>query len=395
MANQRQLFLQHVAQTSQEPPAFEFISADGIYLFDRAGNKFVDLISGIAVSSLGHGNAKVIEAIRRQAEQHLHLMVYGEYIVSPQVSLAKKLADQLPDTLHSIYFTGSGTEATEGAMKLAKRYTGRYEFVSFNNAYHGSTQGALSLSGSDFLKNGYHPLLPGCKHIPYNSLSHLEEITDKTAAVFIEPVQAEAGVLLPEQNFLKKVRERCNTTGALMVMDEIQTGMGRTGRLFCFDEDCVPDILLVGKSFGAGMPLAAFISSQKIMHVLTYDPVLGHITTFGGHPVSCAAAEAALDQLTEEKIIEKVKDKEQLFLSNLKHEAFRNIRSKGLLMSIELENEKVNRRFIRLCYDNGLVTDWFLFAPHCTRLAPPLIISDDEIKDVCRRLIKSADELLM
>lgn len=395
MATQRQLFLQHVAQTSPEPPAYEFISADGVFLADASGKKYFDLISGIAVSSLGHGNQAVKAAIHEQTEKHLHLMVYGEFVIGPQVSLATKLASLLPPALSSVYFTNSGTEATEGAMKLAKRYTGRNEFVSFRNSYHGSSQGALSLAGNSFLKEGYYPLLPGCSQLEYNSEDQLEFITAKTAAVFLEPVQAEAGVNIPENNFLEKVRLRCTETGTLLVMDEIQTGFGRTGKLFAFGKSCVPDILLIGKSFGAGMPLAAFISSIEIMQVLSHNPVLGHLTTFGGHPVSCAAAKAGLDYLLSEKVVEKVQHKAELFRAQLKHPLFKSVRSAGLLMAIEFQNEEINRKFSQRCFENGIITDWFLYAPHCTRIAPPLIISEEEIMEVCNRLILSANEVLV
>lgn len=394
MITKRQLFFHHLAQTSPEPPAFEFIGADGAYLIDQNGRKFFDLISGISVSSLGHQNVQIKDAIHKQVDKHLHLMVYGEFIIQAQIELVDTLVKLLPDCLSSVYLTNSGTEATEGAMKLAKRYTGRTDFVSFTNSYHGSTQGALSLSGSDFLKDGYRPLLPGCKHIDYNSFEQLSAIDQHTAAVFIEYVQAESGVQLPSPGFLKTVRDRCHETGALLIADEIQTGMGRTGKLFAFEhENIVPDVLLLGKGFGAGMPLAAFISSTEIMKVLTHDPVLGHLTTFGGHPVSCAAASAGFDFILKSNLLSNIAEKEKLFHQLLQHPKIKAFRSSGLLMALEFENETINRQIISQCFKNSLVTDWFLFAPDCLRLAPPLTITMDEIREICNLLIQSLNEV--
>ena len=314
MSTLRQLFFKHLAQTSPTPPAIEFESAEGCFLTDNKGKKYLDLISGISVSSLGHGNKEIREAIHKQVDSHLHLMVYGEYIVKPQVDLVENLCKYLPETLQSVFLTNSGTEATEGAMKLAKRYTGRTGFISFRNSYHGSTQGALSICGNEMLKQAYRPLLPDHLILDFNQADQLKHIDENIAAVFVEPIQAEAGIILPTDDFLKKLRKRCSEKDVLLVFDEIQTGMGRTGTLFAFNSfDVVPDILLLGKAFGGGMPIGAFVSSNEIMATLTFDPVLGHLTTTGGHPVSCAAALKALQLTTATGFTDSVIEKGKLF----------------------------------------------------------------------------------
>lgn len=314
MLSERQIFLKHIAQTSENPLLLEIERAEGMWLFGKNGEKWMDLIAGISVSNLGHCHPEVVKAVQLQAQTFMHTLVYGELVLSPQVELAKLLTSILPNSLQQIYFTNSGTEAVEGAMKLAKRYTGRHEIVSFHNAYHGSTQGALSLIGDEYWRNQFRPLLPGIKRLKYNHLEDLSIITEQTAAVFIDPVQAESGVTVPSPNYMKSLRDRCNETGTLLVLDEIQTGCGRTGSMFAFEDlDLVPDILLLAKGFGGGMPLGAFISSSKIMSSLSHDPVLGHITTFGGHPVSCAAALANLQVLLRENYIQEVSKKEKIF----------------------------------------------------------------------------------
>ena len=394
MYTRRQIFLQHVAQTSPTPPALDIARAKGVYLYDQDNKKYLDLISGISVSSLGHGHSEILEATKAQIDRHMHLMVYGEYIISPQIKLAQELSKQLPEQLSTVYFTNSGTEATEGAMKLAKRFTGRTNFVSFRNSYHGSTQGALSICGNEWLKNAYRPLLSGQTILDFNDESQFNLIDQHTAAVFVEPIQAEAGIILPENNFLEKLSAHCKKVGALLVFDEIQTGMGRTGRLFAFQHyNVVPDILLLGKALGGGMPLGAFISSSEIMKTLSHDPILGHLTTFGGHPVCCASASAALEIIVRDKLAEIVIEKEKLFRKLLVHENIRIIRGKGLLLCIEFESEKFNQDVIAKCYDKGLITDWFLFAANCLRIAPPLIISDLEIEDACRIILEAIDEV--
>lgn len=390
----RDRFFRHVAQTSDAPPGVEFIGAEGCHLIDANGRRYIDLISGISVSSLGHAHPEVIKAIHEQVDRHLHVMVYGEFILSPQVEYATKLASLLPESLTSVYFTNSGAEAIEGAMKLAKRFTGGTQLASFRNSYHGSTQGALSITGDVELQRSFRPLLPDILHLRYNCIDDLELITDRTAALFMEPMQAEAGGILPTIEYLQAVRKRCSETGTLLVYDEIQTGMGRTGSLFAFQsQDILPDVLVVGKAFGGGMPLAAFVASNEIMHSLTHDPVLGHITTFGGHPVSCAAGLAALNVIERDGWTGRVAAKEERFRRQLQHPKIRSVNGKGLLLAIEFDNYETNQTVIKRCMEKGLVTDWFLFAPHCLRIAPPLLIPDELIDESCRIILTSLDNL--
>jgi acetylornithine/N-succinyldiaminopimelate aminotransferase len=394
MLSERQLFLNHLAQTSSAPLLLEFTRAEGIYLFDRNDKKYIDLISGISVSNIGHGNAKVREAIHKQTDLYLHQMVFGEYVQSPQVQFAARLISLLPAKLNSIYFTNSGTEAAEGAMKLAKRFTNRTEIISFQNAYHGSSQGALSLMGNENFKNAFRPLLPDVKTLRFNSEEDVNQITERTAAVFIELIQGEAGVQIANEIFLQKLKSRCEETKTLLVFDECQTGMGRTGKLFAFEHyKIIPDILLSAKALGGGLPLGAFISSKEIMRSLSYDPVLGHITTFGGHPLSCAAGLAALNELIENSFISLIKEKENIFLQKLKHSEIKSIRSKGLLIAIELENFEKNKRIIDNCIENRVIVDWFLFAENCLRIAPPLIISNEQIEEACSIIIRSIESV--
>ena len=394
MLSQRSLFFKHLAQTSPFPPALEILRAENCNLYDVTGKKYLDLISGISVSSFGHANETINKAIHHQVDKHLHVMVYGEYIVSPQVELATDLCNLLPPTLQSVYLTNSGTEATEGAMKLAKRFTGRTGFISFRNAYHGSTQGALSICGNESLKNAYRPLLSDHRILDIDVEDQLEFIDENTAAVFIEPVLAEAGIRIPQKEFLEKLRKRCTERNVLLVFDEIQTGMGRTGSLFAFTQiNIVPDILLAGKAFGGGMPLGAFISSKEIMSVLSNNPMLGHLTTSGGHAVSCAASLAGLKILTTTSLLQDVNKKEKLFRSQLLHPSFKEIRGKGLLLAIEFDNEMTTQKIITRCFEKGLLTDWFLFAPSCMRIAPPLIISEEEIRTACETIVACADNL--
>ncbi len=393
MTSQRQLFLQHLAQTSDFPLCLEIEKAKGIYLFDKSGKKYIDLISGISVSNLGHCNPFVISAINNQLKKYSHLMVYGEYVQSPQVMLAKKLTSLLPKNLSSVFFVNSGAEATEGALKLAKRYKGRTEIIAFKNAYHGSTHGALSVMGNEVLKIKYRPLLPDIRFIEFNNEKQFVQISEKTACVIIEPVQGEAGVKIPEKNFLSNLRKRCNETGALLIFDEAQTAFGRTGTMFAFEQFGVtPDILLLAKAFGGGMPLGAFVSSKKIMDSLKSNPALGHLTTFGGHPVCCAAALAAIEVLENEKLISGVKKKEKLFKIYLRHKRILEIRSIGLMMALQFESAVENQKIINNCLENGLVTDWFLFCGDSMRIAPPLNITEDEIRISCEKILMSLDE---
>lgn len=395
MYTPRELFLRHIAKTSDAPLQLEVDKAEGVYLFTPEGKRIFDLISGVSVSNTGHSHPKVVEAVCQQSARYMHLMVYGEYIQYPQVRLAEKLANLLPKSLQSIYFVNSGSEAVEGALKLAKRYTGRTEIIGFKNAYHGSTHGALSLMGDESPKRAFRPLLPGVQHIEFNNFDELLRITTKTACVIVEPIQGEAGIIAPKIHFLRALKEQCEKCGTLLIFDEIQTGMGRTGKLFAFDKfDVIPDILLLAKALGGGMPLGAFISSTEIMSCLTSDPPLGHITTFGGHPVSCAAALASLDVIVEEGLIDEVESKVNIFKKHLeKHPQVIEIRSEGLFMAVELGSFEKVQKVIKLGLEMGFVTDWFLFCSTAFRIAPPLIISKEEIDEVCSILLEALDQL--
>lgn len=393
--NQRELFLQHVAQTSTTPLALEIVKAEGCYMWDKQGKVYLDLISGISVCNVGHRNPHVISAIKDQLDKYMHIMVYGELVESPQVLYAVKLASLLPDSLNCVYFTNSGAEATEGAMKLAKRLTGRTNIVAFNESYHGSTQGALSVMGSEYWRNAYRPLLPGVYHIDHNVISQLDIIDGNTACVIAEPIQAERGVLSPSLEWMKALRKKCDETGALLILDEIQTGFGRAGSLFAFEQfGVIPDILLLGKAIGGGMPLGAFVADRERMMAFAENPILGHITTFGGHPVSCAAGHAALEYLLENELMNSVEKKCDLFRKLLKHQMILSFRSAGLLMAIEFDSYETNKKVIDCCIDEGLFTDWFLFASHCMRIAPPLIMTDEEIHLACEIIINACDKIM-
>jgi acetylornithine/succinyldiaminopimelate/putrescine aminotransferase len=387
MISNRQLFLRHLAQTSDAPLSLEIEKAEGIYLYDTDGKKYMDLISGIAVSNLGHRHPNVMKAISEQSEKYLHTLVYGEFVLSPQVKLAAKLTELLPESLNSCYFVNSGTEATEGAIKLAKRHTGRKNLVSFKNAYHGSTNGALSLMSDEYFTAAYRPLLPGVRHLDFNDFESLKSIDETCAAVIVEPVRAEGGVELPFENYLQALRKRCDETGALLIFDEIQVGCGRTGKMFAFEHyNVLPDILLLAKGFGGGMPIGTFISSREIMQSLSHDPVLGHITTFGGHPLCAAAALATMTTLQNdyEDLIATIPQKEQLFKRLLQSNSkIKEIRSAGLFMALQLDNFEQLTKVIKNCISKGLITDWFLFNSSAMRIAPPLIINEDEIKIAC------------
>jgi len=345
------------------------------------------------VANIGHSHPAVIEAVKKQAEQYMHLIVYGEFIEQPQVAYAKLLTDHLPEQLNCVYFTNSGAEATEGAMKLAKRVTNRTKIIAFNHSYHGSTQGALSIMGDEYWRNAFRPLLPDIYHAGYGSEESLQLIDENTACIVMEAVQAEAGIIAPTKEWMQKVRKKCSENGVLQVIDEIQSGFGRTGTLWAFQQfGIVPDILLLGKALGGGMPLGAFIASTTLMNTLTHDPVLGHITTFGGHPVSCAAGKAALEILIGENWIQEVKEKEKLLLQQLVHPAIQQIRSFGLWMAIEFNSFETNHAVIQQCIKNGLISDWFLFAPNCMRVAVPLCTTEGEIYSVCSIILKSIKE---
>lgn len=383
----RELFLRHVAQTSPAPLALEIERAEGCWLFDIAGKKYLDLIAGIGPSVLGHRHPRVQAAVQQQLDSYWHTLVYGEFVLSPQVKLAQLLAENLPG-LDSVYFTNSGAEAAEGAMKLAKRYTARPNFIACRYAYHGSTQGAASLMSPPDFTLAFQPLLPGIQHIDFNCDEDLEKIDRHTAAVVVETVQGEAGIILPRPEWLQALRRRCDETGALLILDEIQAGMGRTGHLFAFEKyGIVPDILLLAKGFGGGMPLGAFIARREVMQTLTHDPVLGHITTFGGHPVCAAAGLATLEILLEGDLLAQVPEKEALFKKLLVHSAIIEVRSAGLWLAVDLGDPVQVQRVIQHCIANGLITDWFLFNDRSLRIAPPLIISEEEIRLACEVIL--------
>ena len=392
--NQRELFLKHVAQTSPSPLAFEITKAEGCLLYDVNGKEYIDLIGGISVANVGHRHPKVVEAIKKQLDTYMHVMVYGEFIESPQVQYAKLITDHLPASLNSVYFTNSGAEAIEGSMKLAKRVTNRTQIIAFRNSYHGSTQGALSIIGDEYWRNAFRPLLPDVLHLEYNSLKSLDEISEKTACVIAETIQAEAGIIVPSKEWLQALRKKCTESGTLLLLDEIQAGFGRTGKLWGFENfEIIPDVLILGKALGGGMPLGAFITEKKIMDAFTENPVLGHITTFGGHPVCCAAGVAAMKVLLGEKIMDSIKVKEELFTSLLIHKKIKGIRSFGLWMAVEFDSFETNKKIIDACIESGAMIDWYLFAANCLRISPPLTISKAQIIEASGKILQSCHKL--
>lgn len=387
------MFLRHLGQTSPEPLLVEIVKAEGVYLYGPDGEKYLDLISGVSVSNTGHSNPSVIEAVKSQAENYMHLMVYGEFIQSPQIEYASVLASFLPSSLNSVYFVNSGSEAVEGALKLARRTTGRSGIVTFENGYHGSTFGAMSVQGSDQFTSPFGPLVPGVSRAVFNDRDCVNLITEDTACVIVEPVQAEAGVILPVNNFLKFLRNRCSETGALLIFDECQTGFGRTGTIFSLERyDTIPDILVLAKALGGGMPLGAFISSGDVMRNLTFDPVLGHITTFGGHPVCCAAGLASFRVLTSKNLITTVSAKGDMFRDQLRHKSIVEIRGEGLLLAVKLTSPDMVRYVVANGPRYGLITDYFLFCNDAFRIAPPLSIETHEIAEACSKLLALLDE---
>jgi acetylornithine/succinyldiaminopimelate/putrescine aminotransferase len=392
MISNRQLFLSHLAQTTDFPLAIEIVKAEGIYLYGPKGERYLDLISGIGVSNVGHCHPKVVAAIHEQVDQYLHVMVYGEYIQSPQTILAKALVDTLPAGLDNVYLVNSGSEAIEGAMKLAKRYTNRRNLISCTNAYHGSTQGALSIGGNEEFKRGYRPLLPGTSQIVYGSFSDLAKITEETAAVVIETIQGEAGIRVACTTYFQALRARCTEVGALLILDEIQAGFGRTGTFWAFEQfDIVPDILVCAKGMGGGMPIGAFIANKEVMGVFKSNPLLGHITTFGGHPVSAAASLATLRVLQEGNLIAQVQEKARLFKSLLIHPQIKAVRNQGLMMALEFESFEVLKPIIDRAIQLGVITDWFLFCDDSMRIAPPLTINEAEIHEACALILQAID----
>ncbi len=393
MITQRQLFFEHLAQTSEFPLALEIDFAQGIWMHSKE-TKYIDLISGIGVSNLGHRHPKVTAAIKNQVDKYLHLMVYGEFIQSPQVVLAELLAKSTDFVLDSVYLVNSGTEATEGALKLAKRYTGRSEIIAAKNGYHGSTHGALSLSDNDFFTQAFRPLLPEIGFIEFNNVPDLERISSKTAAVMVETIQGEAGVIEPSNDYLKKLKTKCIETGTLLILDEVQCGAGRSGKFWAYKHyDITPDILTTAKGMGGGMPIGAFLAKKEVMSCLSHNPILGHITTYGGHPVCAAAAAACVKELLESDTLSKVEKKGVLFESILLHKAIKKIRRKGLMMSVELDSFENLQSVIQKCIEKGVVTDWFLFNNISMRIAPPLIISEAEIEFACKLILEALNEV--
>lgn len=394
MLTNRELFLLNTAQTSNSPRLTEIDYAEGIFLYGPNGEKYIDLVSGFAVNNIGHRHPKVIDAIKSQLDKHLHVTVFGEFVQSPQVILAQKLASVLPESLHSVFFVNSGTEATEGAMKLAKRFTGRSKIIAANKAYHGSTQGALSLIGNEEYRTAYGPLLPGIEFIDFNSMEDIEKIDKETAAVILETVQGEAGIRVPNPEWIQAIRKRCDETGTLLILDEIQTGFGRTGKLFAFEHfGVVPDILLLAKGMGGGMPIGAFIARKEVMDVIKANPMLGHITTFGGHPLSCSAALASLEVILEDKLADGIEQKADLFRELLQHPLIREIRGLGFMMSIQLDSFEQVESVSRYCAQNGIMIDWFLHCETALRLAPPLIIEEAEIRHACRIILEGINSI--
>ncbi|MDR2010863.1 MAG: aspartate aminotransferase family protein [Bacteroidales bacterium] len=394
MVSNRELFLNYLGQTSESPYLIEIEKADGIYLYGPNGKKYIDLISGVSVSSLGHNSEIIKNAIKEQVDNHLHLMVYGEFIQSPQVKLAEYLSNMLPESLDSVYLVNSGSEAIEGAVKLAKKYTGKTKLVSFKNAYHGSTHGALSLCGNEDFKNSCRPLLPEVYHIELNNFNDLEIIDNNTACVVLEPIQAEGGIKIPTKEYIKELKKICDEKGCLLIFDEIQTGFGRTGKMFGFQHfDVVPDIVCFAKALGGGMPIGAFVSSKEIMNYFKTNPVLGHITTFGGHPVSSAAAYSTIKFISESEITKYVKEKEMLFREKLKHPLINEIRGEGLLLAVELGSFDSVLKVVKYGLEEGFITDWFIFHDTAFRIAPPLIINENEIIKSCELILKVLNKI--
>jgi acetylornithine/succinyldiaminopimelate/putrescine aminotransferase len=387
-----EIFLTNLAQTTNAPYLIAIERAEGIYLYGPDGKRYIDLISGIGVSNIGHRHPKVVEAIKDQVDKHLHVMVYGEYIQSSPNGLARKLAELLPSNLNCSYFVNSGTEANEGALKLAKRYTGRTEIVSCRKSYHGSTHGSMSVSGNEVKKMAFRPLLPDVRFIDFNVAEDLAFITNRTACVIMETIQGDAGVRIPSKEYMTALRKKCDQAGALLILDEIQCGMGRTGTLFAFEQyGITPDILTVAKAFGGGLPIGAFISDHEIMKCLTHDPMLGHITTFGGNPVCCAAALATLEVISEERLLEQVEQKGKLFEKYLKHPRIKEVRRAGLMFAIDFESAEIVSRIVEEGKKIGVICYWFLSHPHSFRIAPPLTITPDEIKVSCELILQAIE----
>lgn len=391
----RQIFQQHLALPSQVSNPIEIVKAEGLYIYSIDGKKYIDLVSGVSVSNVGHGHPKVVNAVKKQLDTYMHLMVYGKYIQSPQVKLTEKLVQCLPEKLNSVFLVNSGSEAVEGALKLAKRLTGRTEIISFHNAYHGSTHGALSVLGNEEMKNSYRPLLPNITFCNFNKNETIDCITESTAAIIMEPVQTEAGIIIPDKTWLEAIRKRCDETGTILIFDEVQLGFGRSGSMFAFENfNVIPDILCLAKAMGSGMPIGAFVSSADKMNKLTHNPVLGHITTFGGHPVSCAASLAGLEIIIDENLHKKANSLGKQFVDQLcNHPKISEIRQMGLMLGVEIVKPYNVSDLIYIFQNNGLIVDQFLFNESSFRIAPPLTISEDQINEIVTKIIMSLDEL--
>jgi len=391
----RKNFFLHQAQTTPHPLALEISHAKGSYIYDSEGNKHLDFVAGVSACSLGHCHPRVVEAVKKQMDSYLHVMVYGEYIQRPAVDLTTLLAENLPLSLNTTYLVNSGTEAIEGSIKLARRATGRAEILYAHNAYHGNTLGALSVMGFEERKKAFEPLLPACNPIHFNNEADLENITKKTAAVLLETIQGGAGFIFPENDYLQKVRKRCDEMGALLILDEIQPGFGRTGTLFAFQYfNVIPDILVMGKGMGGGLPIGAFTASFELMSLLKENPKLGHITTFGGNPVIASAALATLQEITESRLIPETLQKEKLFRELLKHPLIKEVRGKGLMLAILMKNADLASKVILRCKERGLILFWLLFEQRAIRITPPLTISEDEIKEGCDILTQVLNEIM-
>lgn len=392
--NSKDNFLELLAQTSNSPFLIEVDRAEGLYIWDKSGKRYMDMIAGVAVNNIGHRHPKVVQAIKDQVDQYLHVMVYGEFVQDAQNALAENLTSSLPDTLNSVYLVNSGTEAIEGALKLAKRVTGRHEIISFKGSYHGSTHGALSVSGNETKKAAFRPLLPGVKFIEFNNPEDLQTISETTAAVIMETIQGDAGVRIPSQEFMKALRKKCDEVGALLILDEIQCGMGRCGTMYAFEQfGIVPDILTLGKALGGGMPIGAFIANKELMSQLTHDPMLGHITTFGGHPVVAAAANACITVLKKENWIIEADQKGQILEDMLsKNQEINTVRRKGLMFAIDMDSEDRVAAVVKCCLEKGLISFWFLSHPYSFRLSPPLSITDNEIREAGKIIMEAIEE---
>ena len=390
----RDIFFAHQAQTTPKPIGLEVKKARGSYIIDKDNKKYLDFVAGVSACTLGHSHPKVIRAVRRQMRKYLHVMVYGEFVQDEPVQLVKLLADQLPEQLSCIYLTNSGTEGIEGALKLAKRATGRQRIISANNAYHGNTQGAMSVMGYEERKRAYRPLIPGTSYIQFNDIGDLEQINEQTAAVILETIQGGAGFIVPTNDYMKAVRERCDKVGALLILDEIQPGMGRTGKLFAFEHyNMIPDIFVAGKGLGGGFPIGAFGASKKLMNLLQDKPILGHITTFGGHPVIAAACHATLKTLLQSNLIAETIEKEQYIREQLQHQGIKEIRGKGLMLALILPTPELAQQLVKIALERGLLLFFLLFEKRAVRVTPPLTISKKELKKGCDIIVNILDEI--